>query len=145
MDMQDCWSFTYCFSWTLELSLKCNQLKSLFYSYYFGRCSSTLSQLIPLCYSWRKCTHYSDKLHDFWSPFLDVIRMFQLLSSHSWTLNYFVHRMLSCKLWSMALNRESGPVRITDHTPLVTWPVFVTQPTYKAPVNLGLNKFKCSD
>ena len=38
---------------------------SLFYRYYFGRCSSKLAQLVPLPYSRGRSTHYSDRLHDF--------------------------------------------------------------------------------
>ena len=38
---------------------------SLFYRYYFGRCSSELAQLIPLPYSRGRSTRYSDRLHDF--------------------------------------------------------------------------------
>ena len=38
---------------------------SLFYRYYFGRCSSELVQLVPLPYSGGRSTHYSDRLHDF--------------------------------------------------------------------------------
>ena len=38
---------------------------SLFYRYYFVRCSSDLAQLVPLRYSWGKSTFYSDRLHDF--------------------------------------------------------------------------------
>ena len=38
---------------------------SLFYRYYFNRCSSELAQLVPLPYSWRRSTCYSDRLHDF--------------------------------------------------------------------------------
>ena len=38
---------------------------SLFYRYYFGRCSSELAQLVPLPYFQRRCTPYSDKLRDF--------------------------------------------------------------------------------
>ena len=38
---------------------------SLFYSYYFGRCSSELAQLVPLAYSQRKSTRYSDRLYHF--------------------------------------------------------------------------------
>ena len=38
---------------------------SLFYRYYFGRCSSELAQLVPLPYSWEKSTHYSQRLLDF--------------------------------------------------------------------------------
>ena len=37
----------------------------LFYRYYFGRCSSELAQLVPLPYSRRRSTRYSDRLHDF--------------------------------------------------------------------------------
>ena len=38
---------------------------SLFYRYYFGRCSSELAQLVPLPYSRGRSTLYSDRLHDF--------------------------------------------------------------------------------
>ena len=38
---------------------------SLFYRYYFGRCSSELAQLVPLLYSSGRSTRYSDRLHDF--------------------------------------------------------------------------------
>ena len=38
---------------------------SLFYRYYFGRCSSELVQLVPLPFSRRRSTSYSDRLHDF--------------------------------------------------------------------------------
>ena len=37
---------------------------SLFYRYYFGRCSSELAQLVPLPYSQGRSTCYSDRLHD---------------------------------------------------------------------------------
>ena len=38
---------------------------SLFYRYYFGRCSSKLAQLVPLPFSRGRSTRYSDRLHDF--------------------------------------------------------------------------------
>ena len=38
---------------------------SLFYRYYFGRCSSELGQLVPLPFSGGRSTRYSDRLHDF--------------------------------------------------------------------------------
>ena len=38
---------------------------SLFYKYYFGRCSSELALLVPLPYSDRRSTRYSNRLHDF--------------------------------------------------------------------------------
>ena len=48
---------------------------SLFYNYYFGRCSSELAELVPLPYSQGRSTRYSDRLHDFLSLFLEVTRM----------------------------------------------------------------------
>ena len=38
---------------------------SLFYRYYFGRCSFELAGLVPLPFSWGRSTHYFDRLHDF--------------------------------------------------------------------------------
>ena len=38
---------------------------SLFYRYYFGRCSSELAQLVPLPFSREGSTRYSIRLHDF--------------------------------------------------------------------------------
>ena len=43
---------------------------SLFYRYYFGRCSSELAQLVPLPFSRGRSTCYSDRLHDFSVPIL---------------------------------------------------------------------------
>ena len=37
---------------------------SLFYMYYFGRCSSELAELVPFPYSRGRSTRYSDRLHD---------------------------------------------------------------------------------
>ena len=62
---------------SLEPLTHCRNVSSLslFYSYYFGRCSSKPSQLVSLPYSRGRYTHYSVILHDFLSPFLDVIRI----------------------------------------------------------------------
>ena len=49
---------------------------SLFYRYYFGRCSSEHAQLVPLPYSQGRSTRHSDRLHDFLSQFLDITRIF---------------------------------------------------------------------
>ena len=38
---------------------------SLFYRYYFGRCSSELAQLVLLHFSRGRSTRYFDRLHDF--------------------------------------------------------------------------------
>ena len=51
-------------NWTLGSSSKLTSL-SLFYRYYFGRCSSELAELVPLPYSRGRSTCYSDRLHDF--------------------------------------------------------------------------------
>ena len=63
-DMQDCWSFTCWFSWTLAHRRNVASL-DLFYRCYFGRCSSELAQLVPLPFSQGRSTRYSDRLHDF--------------------------------------------------------------------------------
>ena len=58
---------------------------SLFSKYYFGRCSSQLAPLVPLPFSPGRSTRYSNQLHDFLSPFLDVTRisMSTVFPSHS--------------------------------------------------------------
>ena len=38
---------------------------SLFYRYYYGRCSSELARLVPLPFSRGRSTRYSERLHDF--------------------------------------------------------------------------------
>ena len=49
---------------------------SLFYRYYFGRCSSEMTQLVPLPYFQGRSICYSDRLHViFLSPFLGVTRI----------------------------------------------------------------------
>ena len=52
---------------SLEPLAHCRNLASLslFYRYYFCRCSSELAQLVPLPYSQGRSTRYSDRLHDF--------------------------------------------------------------------------------
>ena len=65
-----CWiSYKNAYAWLLVLHLmphrqNVNSL-SLFYCYYFDRCSSELAQLVPLLYSWRRSTSYSNRLNDF--------------------------------------------------------------------------------
>ena len=52
---------------SLECLTHCRNVASLnlFYRYYFGRCSSELTQLVPLHFSRGRSTCYSDRLHDF--------------------------------------------------------------------------------
>ena len=62
---------------------------SLFYRYYFGRCSSELAQLVPLPFSRGRYTRYSDKLHDF---SITIPRCYK---------NVYVNSFFSCtaRLW----------------------------------------------
>ena len=62
--MQDCWFFICCSLDPLAHRRNVANL-SLFYMYYFGRCSSELTELVPLPYSWGKSTLYSNRLHGF--------------------------------------------------------------------------------
>ena len=52
---------------SLEPLAHCQNVASLsiFYRYYFGRCSSELAQLIPLPFPQGRSADYSDRLHDF--------------------------------------------------------------------------------
>ena len=52
---------------SLETLAHCKNVASLsfFYRYYFGKCSSELSQLVPLAVSRARSIRYSDRLHDF--------------------------------------------------------------------------------
>ena len=50
---------------------------SLFYRYYFDRCSSELAQLVPLPFSRGRSTCYSDRLHDFSVIFLSIPKCYQ--------------------------------------------------------------------
>ena len=55
---------------SLEPLAHCRNVASLsfFYRYYFGRCSSELTQLVPLPFSRGRSTRCSDRLHDFSVP-----------------------------------------------------------------------------
>ena len=47
----------------------------IFYTYYFGRCLSELTKLVPLPYSSGRFTRCFDRLRDYLSLVLDAIRM----------------------------------------------------------------------
>ena len=63
-DMQDCWYFT-CASLGPLADRRNVASLSLFYRYYFGRCSPELTKLVSLPFSLERSTCYSDRLHDF--------------------------------------------------------------------------------
>ena len=72
---------------------------SLFYRYYFGRCSSELAQLVPLPFSRGRCTRYSDRLHDF---SITISRCYKDVYVNS----FFPH---TARLWN-SLPRECFPL-----------------------------------
>ena len=65
-EYEDCWYSLAASSQPLAHHRNVASL-SLFYSYYFGRCSelSELAQLVPLPFSRERSTRDSDRLHDF--------------------------------------------------------------------------------
>ena len=75
---------------------------SLFYRYFFGRCSSELAQLVPLYILEVGLLAILIDCMIFLSPFLNVTRIGcqcqQFLSSHSWTLEFATYRMWSFDL-----------------------------------------------
>ena len=62
-----CWTVGSSLAASLEPLARSRNLSrfSLFYKYYFGRCSSELAELVPLPYSQGRYNCYSDKLYDF--------------------------------------------------------------------------------
>ena len=60
---------------------------SLFYRYYFGRCSSELAQLVPLPFSRETSTRYPVDCMIFLSTFLDLTRMSMSTASFLAQLN----------------------------------------------------------
>ena len=54
---------------------------SLFYTYYFGRCSPELAKLIPFLYSRGKFTWYSKRLHNF---SIAILRCFKGVTAILW-------------------------------------------------------------
>ena len=65
LQKQICRTVCPSFATSLEPLAHHQNVASLFYRYYFGRCSSELAQLIPLPFSRGRSTRYSDRLHDF--------------------------------------------------------------------------------
>ena len=74
--MQD-WSFGPSFATSLKPLTHCQNVSklSLFYRYYFGKCSSELAQLVPLPFSRRRSICYSDRSNDFSVNIPNITRM----------------------------------------------------------------------
>ena len=86
---------------------------SLFYKYYFGRCSTGLAQLVPLPFSQGRSTCCSDRLHDFsvTIPRCDKdVYVNSFVSLHNQTLEFFAHR-----IFPQAYNLNGFKFRINRH------------------------------
>ena len=74
---------------------------SLFYRYYFARCSSELAQVVPLPYPRARSTFYSNRLHDF---SVTIPRC-----NHDVYVNSFFHR--TARVWNcLCLSIECFPL-----------------------------------
>ena len=73
---------------------------SLFYRYYFGRCSSELAQLVPLPHSQGRSTHYSDRLLEFSVTICRCYKDVYVNSFFRQTLEFSTYKMLSFDLRS---------------------------------------------
>ena len=75
---------------------------SLFYRYYFGKCSQELAQLVLLPFFRERSTRYSDRLQDFSAIipkcYIQGCLCQQFLSLDSYTLEFPTYRMLSFDL-----------------------------------------------
>ena len=74
---------------------------SLFYRYYFGRCSSELAELVPLPYFRGRSTRYSDRLHDFFCH--------HSLMLHRYLCQQFLFLTQLARLWN-SLPIECSPL-----------------------------------
>ena len=77
---------------------------SLFYRYYFGRCSSELAQLVALPYSRERSTCYSDRLHDFSVTFPRCYKYVYVNSVFPRTARLWNSLPIECFLWTFDLS-----------------------------------------
>ena len=69
---------------------------SLFYRYYFGRCSSELAQLAPLPFSCGMSTCYCDRLHNFSVTIPRCYKDFYVNSLFPCTARLWNHLLMGC-------------------------------------------------
>ena len=77
---------------------------SRFCSYYFGRCSSELAQLVPLPYSQGRSTCYSDRLHDFSVTISRCYKDVYVSSFFPWTARLWNSLPVECVSLTYDLN-----------------------------------------
>ena len=85
---------------------------SLFYRYYFGRCSSELAELVPLPYFRGSSTRYSDRLHDFFVTTPRCYRDVYVNSSFSRTA--MLWNFLPIKCFPLNYDLNGFKSRMTD-------------------------------
>ena len=81
---------------------------SLFYRYYFGRCSLELPQLVPLPFSCVWYTRYSDRLHDF---FVTIPRCYKDVNVNSFfpcTARLWNSLPIECFPWAYSSKVDSA-------------------------------------
>ena len=86
----------------------------IIYRYYFGRCSSELAQMVPLPCS-RGRSHYSNRLHDFLSPFLYVTRMSMSTVSFLAQLDYLPRTYLPTECFPLTYDLNGFKSRYNRH------------------------------
>ena len=74
---------------------------SLFYRYYFRRCSAELAQLVPLPYSRGRSTRYSDRLHHFCVANPRCYKDVHVNNFFPHTVRLWKYCLKNASLWSM--------------------------------------------
>ena len=86
---------------------------SLFYRYYFGRCSSELSKLVPFPFSQGRSTPYSDRLRDFAVTIPQMLQVCHVNSFFSRTARLRYSLPIDC--FPLTYNLNGFKSRINRH------------------------------
>ena len=86
---------------------------SLFCKYYFGRCSSELDQLVPLSFSQRRSTRYSDRLHGLSATIPTCYKDVYVNSFFSRTARLWDYLLIEC--FPLAYDLSGFKSRINRH------------------------------
>ena len=90
---------------------------SLFYRYYFDRCSSELAQLVPLPYSCGRSTHCSNRLHDFSVTIPRCYKDIYTNNFFRWTARLW--NLLAIECFSLTYDPNGFKSRINRHLLIV--------------------------
>ena len=86
---------------------------SLFYRYYFGKCSYRLAHLFLLTFSWGRSTCYSGRLHDFSATIPRCYKDVYVNSFFLWKARFWNYLLIECFL--LAYNLNGFKFRINWH------------------------------